>query len=426
MTTSTHRLLPPLGPRAWRILGGILVFEVGTGMTLPLVIVFLHDERGISLGSAGLALAAVGAGGLVATVVAGMTTDRLGAGRTAVTGLAMAGLATAAYLGVHSTGQAIAVSALQGAGFAATWVGVFPLLVEAVPVANRGDALGTSYGVTNLGLGIGSTLAGLLLAADASAFTPLFVADAASYGLFAAVLIATGEMRRRVHHDPAEARAGYLSVVRDRRLLVATGVMIVFVVAGYSQFTSAFPVWATTVAGAPRSLVGFAFAANTWTIALAQLPMLRVLRGRRRTRAVAATAVVFAGSWLITLAAGELSRVAAAELALVVAAAVFGLGETLLSPSLPAIVQDIADDATRGRYVAVFSLSWQIGPMIGPAIAGAALAAGQGGPLLAGLAIACALVAPAAIAFERILPGAANGVARAGERAYPANVENVQ
>jgi MFS family permease len=141
---------------------------------------------------------------------------------------------------------------------------------------------------------------------------------------------------------------------------------------------------------------------------------------------LAVTGVVFATSWLVALAADHASRLVVAEAALVLAAAVFGLGETMLSPSLPAIVQDIAGDENRGRYVAVFSMSWQIGPMIGPAIAGAALAAGHGAGLLAALAITCALVAPAAVAFERLLPAAANGVPRQPAGAYPAKVENVQ
>jgi hypothetical protein len=50
------------------------------GLTLPLVIVYLHDLRGIGLGDAGIALAAVGAGGVVATIVAGILVDRAGAG----------------------------------------------------------------------------------------------------------------------------------------------------------------------------------------------------------------------------------------------------------------------------------------------------------------------------------------------------------
>ncbi len=417
MTYLAARFLPPVGRRAWRLLAGVLLFEVGTGMTLPLVIVYLHDARGLGLGDAGLALAAVGAGGIVATIAAGVLVDRVGAGWTAVGGLVLAGVGTAGYLAVDGTGSAIAASAAQGAGFAATWVGVFPLLIRAVSPEMRGDVLGANYAATNLGLGIGSTMAGVVLSIDSGAFRPLFVADAATYFAFAACLVWFGEVRGGSDRPVgASRRAGYAAVVRDRPLLVATGLNLLLVTAGYSQFTSAFPAWTTGVAGAPSSLVGFAFAANTWTIAIAQLPVLSLVRGRRRTRAIAGTGLLFAACWLLVLGAGETSVKAASYAGLVAAAAVFGLGETLLSPSLPAIVNDLADEDARGRYVAVYSLSWQAGPMIGPAIAGAALAAGDGAPLLLGLALACALAAPAAIAFERLLPPGANGSIRPGTR----------
>ena len=63
-------------------------------MTLPIVIVFLHDGRGLSLAAAGLALAVAGAAGLVGTIAAGVAADRFGAGRTAIAGLALAGAGT--------------------------------------------------------------------------------------------------------------------------------------------------------------------------------------------------------------------------------------------------------------------------------------------------------------------------------------------
>jgi hypothetical protein len=46
--------------------------------------------------------------------------------------------------------------------------------------------------------------------------------------------------------------------------------------------------------------------------------------------------------------------------------------------------------------------------MVGPLIAGAALGAGHGTALFLGLAAACALVAPAALVFDRTLPAAVN------------------
>ncbi len=406
-------LVPPLGARAWQILAGVVAFEVGTGMTLPLVIIYLHQSRGLGLGAAGFALASVGAGGLAGTLVAGPLADRWGAGWTAVSGLVLACAGTAGYLAVTGPASAVAASAAQGAGFAATWVGIFPLLIRAVPASAHGDVLGTNYGLTNLGLGIGSTIAGIVLAVSPDAFAPLFVFDAATYLAFALWLVRLGGLGRAAGGAEDAGGSGYRRVLRDRALVAATAINLLLVTAGYSQLVSAFPAWATGTAGAPRSLVGFAFAANTWTIAIAQLPMVALLRTRRRTRAVAGTGVLFALCWLMVLAAGETSDRALAYAGLVAGAAVFGLGETLLSPSLPAIVNDLAGEAARGRYVAVYSTSWQVGPMIGPAVAGLALGAGQGAALMLGLAGACALAWPAAVLAERLVPASANR-ARAG------------
>jgi MFS family permease len=410
------RLVPRLGARAWRLLAGVVVFEIGTGMTLPLVIVYLHESRGLGLAAAGLALAAVGAGGLAGTVVAGPLVDRFGAGWTAVAALLLAGAGTLGYLAVHGLASAVAASLAQGAGFAGTWVAVIPLLVNAVAPPLRGDVLATNYGLTNLGLGLGSTLAGVELAISPDAFAPLFVADALTYAIFAVWLVWLGELRRRgAATDIApESRTGYAAVIRDPALLAATGLNLLLVTFGYAQLTSAFPAWATGPVGVSKSIVGFAFAANTWAIAVAQLPVLAYVRTRRRTRATAVTGVLFALCWLIVLSAGHVSTTAAASAALIVAAAVFGLGETFLSPSLPAIVNDVATEDVRGRYVAVYSTSWQVGPMIGPAIAGVALGAGAGGALLVGLAVACALAWPAAVLCERLVPASANLAGPAG------------
>jgi MFS family permease len=401
--------VPPLGTRAWRLLGCVLLFEIGTGMTLPIAIVFLHEDRGLSLAAAGFALAAAGTAGLVGTVAAGVAADRFGAGLATVSGLALAGVGTLAFLAVHSLAVAVLAASLQGAGFGITWVGMFPVILRAVDDRHREEVLGVNYGATNLGLGIGSLLAGTILAVSPDAFGILFVADAATYALFAVLLIGLGELR-----DEPRAAAGsggisaYGSVVRDTRLLAATAISLVLVVAGYSQITSAFPAWATGPAGVGRSIVGFAFAANTWAIVVAQLPALRIVRDWRRTSAVAVTGVVFGASWLVVLAAGEASSRGLAAAGLIAGMAVFGVGETFLSPSLPGIVNRLTGDETRGRYVAFYSLSWQAGPMIGPLLSGAALGAGHGTALFLGLAATCALAAPAALAFDRVLPASVN------------------
>jgi len=88
----------------------------------------------------------------------------------------------------------------------------------------------------------------------------------------------------------------------------------------------------------------------------------------------------------------------------------FGLGETLLSPTVPAILNDIAPEPLRGRYNGAYTLAFTGGFIAGPAAAGLALAAGHGQALFAGLIGALCLAGLAAWRLERRLPPTANRV----------------
>jgi MFS family permease len=121
------------------------------------------------------------------------------------------------------------------------------------------------------------------------------------------------------------------------------------------------------------------------------------------------SALLVATAWLASLAAA--GRVGAAGAALFVAAMVlFGLGETLLSPTVPAIVNDLAPERLRGRYNGAYSLAWTVGFIVGPAVAGLALAAGHGRALFAGFVVVLGAAAWAAWRLERHLPARMNRI----------------
>jgi MFS family permease len=121
----------------------------------------------------------------------------------------------------------------------------------------------------------------------------------------------------------------------------------------------------------------------------------RLLAGRGRMPMAGAGAGLFAAAWLLAL----LRRPAV----LLMAMGVFGLGETLYVPVMAAMVNDLAPEAQRARWNAVYNLSNQVGPVIGPAVGGAVLAGGHGAALFVGLAVACALAGAAALAIEPLL-----------------------
>jgi MFS family permease len=412
--TRSSALVPRLNRHAWTLLLANCFSNLGSGLVLPFLIVYLHRVRGIDLGRAGLTLSLIGFAGIVATPFAGALADRIGARRTFAVGLVLFAVATPGFIPVSTFPEALAPAFVYGVAGGLTWSGLYALLGGIVAPEERADAFGISYALANVGIGAGALIAGFAIDVDSPhSFVVLFVADAVSDLLFAGVLLSMGERRQPAAEpdpqtdppvaDPPPQRS-YRGVLADRALLGTFALNVLLVTIGTAQLTSAFPAWATGPAKAGTSTVGAAFAANTAVIVVAQLFVLRVVRRTRRTRAAGTAGLIFGLAWLIVLAGGHTGGGTAAAVAFIAALGIFGLGETFLSPSLPAIVNDIAPDELRGRYNAVFTLSWQIGPVIGPALAGAALGHGRGDAYLVALAAACGGCALLVRLLARIVP----------------------
>ena len=162
-------------------------------------------------------------------------------------------------------------------------------------------------------------------------------------------------------------------------------------------------VFAKNDAGVSERGIGLVFLANTAFIVAAQLPVVRVLEGRRRMPAFALMGILWAVAWLLALATGLWLEAAAATALLALAAVVFGLGECVHGVVWGALVSDLAPRRLIGRYMALSSVSWQVGLTAGPAVGGFLLARS---PSLFWLtaAAACVVFSAAALAFEPSLP----------------------
>src|SRR5213079_1485122 len=127
-----------------------------------------------------------------------------------------------------------------------------------------------------------------------------------------------------------------------------------------------------------------------------QLPVSRLLEGRRRMRALALMPLLFALSWLAVDATGYWLEATSAFVALLAVAVVLGIGECFHGPAHIALVADIGPEYLRGRYFAVHSLSWGLAGAVGPAIGGLIL---DSSPYALWPLAAAACVCAAGIAF---------------------------
>ena len=116
-----RRLVPELPRVAWIVVGGVFLSALGSGMTLPFFVVYLHRVRGIDLGLAGLALAAVALASFAGNVAAGALADGFGARLTLVIGLVVAAAGTAGFAFVTDAPEAVAAAAVIGLGVSVCW-----------------------------------------------------------------------------------------------------------------------------------------------------------------------------------------------------------------------------------------------------------------------------------------------------------------
>jgi MFS family permease len=157
--------------------------------------------------------------------------------------------------------------------------------------------------------------------------------------------------------------------------------------------------------------LGFAFAANTAVIVVLQLFVLQRIEGRRRTRVLAVMGVIWAVAWLCLGAAGLTPGTLTAALLVCACTAIFALGETLLQPSVPAIVNDLATDRTRGRANALNSFGFQLPQVVAPPIAGLLIEHSLSWVYIASLVVGSLLIGVLAITrLEPLLTPSENGV----------------
>jgi MFS family permease len=399
------RSLDPKLPRAvWILETGFFLNAFGTGIAYPFLVIYLHNVRGIGLGTAGLVVAATGFTGLAVGPIMGRAVDRFGPRGTLAAALVVSATGYALFPLVRDSWSAFLVAGLVGIGSAGFWPSQSTLLAALTPPTRRHAAYGVQRGMFNLGLGLGGMTGGLIAStASPDTFTILFLLDAAATLGFVAVLPFVpdpGFHRARALGDAA--RGGYREVLRDRPFIGLIALNVVFVSAGYTQL-ELLPVFAKNEAGVSERAIGFIFLASSVALVVCQLPVAKLVEGRSRMRALAAMPALWAVAWLIVEGGGIWLEAAAAAVVFGLAAVIFAVGECLDGPARIALVADLVPGRLQGRYWAVSANSWDVGYIIGPAVGGLVLAA-QPLALWPLAAAVCSVAVVATLALERRIP----------------------
>lgn len=378
-TSATGPARAAMPPRVRRLFLGIAFSSLGSGMSMPYLFVYLTQVRHIPTTSVGLLLSWMAVLSLGVSPLCGTLVDRFGPRPVLVVSLVGEAAGMALVATIHGLPTAVAVASFVAVFSFSTHPASTALLSRMVPAASRQRAYGVQFMLMNAGFGVGGLVSSLMVdLARPVTFERLYLIDAVTYLGYIAVLLTfprgTGGVPAETEPEPGSGtggrQPGWRIVLRDRTLLAVIAAGTLLLTCAYAQVDTGFTAFAVGRARVPAHALGWAFAANTAVIVIGQLVTLRWVEGRRRSRALGIAGLIWAAAWAVVALAWMSPGQWPAVACVVAGLAVFGAGETIWAPVMPALVNGLAVERLRGRYNALSGMTWTISGIVGPALAG--------------------------------------------------------
>jgi MFS family permease len=357
--------------------GGWALNNVGTGLILPFEIIYLHAGRGFSTATAGLVVATVMGTASVVTLPSGALLDRFSAKRLLIAGSLLNALGYGGLAFVDLPWEGFVCSAVGGAGFGLVGAAGQVLTMTLVAAEQRAASTALRRVAGNFGLGLGATVAGLVVAAThhhLQAFQSLYLFDAFTFVVFGlVVLVWIPDPGLADAPSAIEGARGFRAVARDRALLALIAGNLALVMVGGAFFSYILPPFAEAHTPVGPVGIGVVVFINTFFIVVAQVPATRVVARMRRTHALFATSAIFAVGLLAVLLATLTHSTLAATAVLAGVAIVIAVAECGQFVVLGPLVAEIAPPHLLGRYMSLYQLSFMAGVALGPAVGGVLL-----------------------------------------------------
>ncbi len=312
--------------------------------------------------------------GILFKLPAGALSDWLGRGRTLFLGLLIFALTPFAYLLVWGTTGLLVVRFCHG--FATAIYGPVSMAIVADTAGSRkGELLSWFSSLTIVGTLLGAPVGGFLLKAAAPGqelvlwdFLKVFLLSGLT-GTMALILglgfVRNGaQMEKTMSFQEIYGRlfAGIKEVLSDKRIAITSGMEGLHLLA-VGALEAFLPIYAVKVAGLNAFQVGL-----LWGVQVVTTILSKPLMGRTSDR-YGRRPVIALGLILSALSFGAIPLLHHFSW-LLVAAAVFGLGEAFVTSSANALVADLCQERHFGTAMGAFGTIFDIGHAAGPILAG--------------------------------------------------------
>ena len=342
----------------------VLLGYAQQALLTPTIPLYVTDQGGSAL-LAGLALLAFSVPSFVVRPVLGHLSDTWSASGVLTIGLVLLTIGALLYL-TPWIAMIFVAAAVRGVGWGGLNTGGYTLLAAASPAGRRGEASGYYTSITTAAT-IAFPAIALWLIDGPGSFTLVFAMGATVSAIGAPVShfvmrrLVTAEAASQAASTPsslalAPAPAGLV----DRGVLLATSLNLASTLA-YPAVVAFLPLYARELG---IGNIGFFY-----VIAGVTSIIIRPVMGRKSDSIGRGPSIALA---FMSSILGLLLIVFAQNLPMILLGGVFtALGQAINSSATTALAMDLANPAGRGKAMATFSVSFQLGAGIGAIFAGA-------------------------------------------------------
>jgi MFS family permease len=349
----------------WVVVGVSFIDRIGGTLLFPFFALYITQKFNVGMTQAGILLGMSSLFGLIGSTIGGALTDKFGRKQLILFGLVFSAVSTLTFGLVNDLNALYPLMVVVGLLSSVAHPAHDAMIADILPENQRQEGFGVLRVVGNLSWIIGPTIGGFVANID---FFYLFVIDAVISCIVAAIIYrAIPETKPEPHaHEESQSfwqtLIGYRVVLRDAAFMafMVAGMLMLIV---YQQMYGTLSVYLRDNHNINPSGYGFLMTTSAITVVLFQFWVSRLIKHRPPFLMMAFGTVFYMIGFALF---GVVTVYALFALNIVI----ITIGEMIVFPTSQAIATNFAPESMRGRYMAIFGLSWAIPSTVGPVAAG--------------------------------------------------------
>lgn len=366
MLTRLQKIYFEFPSKFWIIVTVSFIDGIGGTLLFPFFALYITQKFGVGMTTAGIILGIFSFFGLVGSMLGGALTDRFGRRRLILFGLVFSALSTLLLGFVNNLAMLYPLSVVIGLLTNIAGPAHGAMVADILPEKKRQEGFGVLRIAGNMAWIIGPSIGGLMASRS---FFLLFVCDAVISCIVAVLfyLLMPETQPEAVQASEqgqtlAQTAAGYITVLRDHAFsaFIVASVLMGLV---YLQMYNSLSVFLRDNHGINPQGYGFLLTSSAITVILFQFSVTRLVKKRPPF-------LVMSLGTLFYMVGFSMFGFVTAYWLFALAIVVVTFGEMLIMPTSQALTANFAPEEMRGRYMAVYGLSWSLPSIIGPGAAG--------------------------------------------------------